>query len=462
MKTKKRISTILIILLTLISYLYTYNTNTSVEIQSISATLEPAAASQSIVPAPDFSVSAEGAVLIDSKTGKILYGKNENQKLYPASTTKIITAIIAIENCKPTDKITASYDAVMSLPSGYANAAIQPGETLTFQELLDMFLIHSANEIGTIFAEHIAGSVENFAILMNKKATEIGCKNTHFTNPSGIHDEQHYSTAYDMALIAKYCMKNTTFRNTVAKTSCTIEATEKYEKRYFKNTNDLINPSSDYYYEYAIGTKTGYTSQAKRCLIATSLKDNLELITVILGSQSSKPDTRYLDTINLFKYGFSNYTTKQIATKNTIVEKITIENATKETQDLSLLIKDNLISLTPSNLKLTDLDYSVKLNDTILAPISEGEVLGKITYTIEGIEYSSDLIANHSVEKFDLKTMLIQITLALFVLFILSKLVLPKKKSKKRKYKKGTSKNKKSKSKKRTNYKKSNDSIYKF
>jgi len=457
MKNQKRISIILIILLTLISYLYIYITKTSVEIQSVSAILEPATASTSTVPAPDFSVSAEGAVLIDSKTGKLLYGKNENKKLYPASTTKIITAIIAIENCKPGDKITASYDAVMSLPSGYANAAIQPGETLTFQELLDMFLIHSANEIGTIFAEHISGSVENFATLMNKKATEIGCTNTHFTNPSGIHDEQHYSTAYDMALIAKYCMKNTTFRNTVSKTSCTIEATDKYEKRYFRNTNDLINPSSDYYYEYAIGTKTGYTSQAKRCLIATSLKDNLELITVILGSQSSIPDTRYLDTINLFKYGFSNYTTKQIATQNTVVEKITIENATKETQDLSLLIKDNLIALTPSNLKLTDLDYSVKLNDTILAPIEEGEVLGEITYNIEGIEYSSDLIANHGVEEFDLKTILIQIALALFVLFVLSKLVLPKKKSKKRKKKKS-----KSKSKKRTNYKKSNDSIYKF
>ena len=449
MKNKKQIS-IILILLTLISCLYI--SKPTIEIQSCAATIEPAAAqANSTVPAPDFTVSAEGAVLIDSKTGKILYGKNENKKLYPASTTKIITAIIAIENCKLTDKITASYDAVMSLPSGYANAAIQPDETLTCKELLEMFLIHSANEIGTIFAEHISGSVENFATLMNQKASQIGCKNTHFTNPSGIHDEEHYSTPYDMALIAQYCMKNETFRNIVSMQTCTIEATDKYEKRFFRNTNDLLNKSSDYYYEYAIGTKTGYTSQAKRCLIATAKKDNLELITVVLGTQSSIPDTRYLDTINLFEYGFDNYTIKQIANKNTIVKDLIIENATKETENLSLLIKNDLTALIPSNLKLSNLDYSIKMNENISAPISDGETLGKITYTIEGLDYSSDLIANHSVEEFDLKKVLIQIAFAIFILFILFNIFLPKKKSKKR-----ISKNKKSTS------KKNNDSIYKF
>ena len=225
MKIKKQILIILILISTFISFIiYTnpsYATTTTDN-------------KSSSVPAPDFTLASEGAVLIDSATGKILYGKNENKKLYPASTTKILTAIIAIEHCKLNEKITASYDAVMSLPSDYSNAAIQPNETLEFKDLLDMFLIQSANEIGTIFAEHISGNVENFAVLMNKKATELGCKNSNFTNPSGIHDENHYSTAYDMALIAKYCMKNQTFRNTVAKPSCTIAATDKYEERYFR------------------------------------------------------------------------------------------------------------------------------------------------------------------------------------------------------------------------------------
>lgn len=400
-------------------------------------------------PEPNFTIHSEGAVLIDSKTGTILYGKNENEKLYPASTTKIITAIIAIENCKLTDKITASYNAVMSIPVGYSNAAIQPGETLTVQELLDMFLIQSANEIGYIFAEHISGNIENFATLMNQKAVSLGCKNTHFTNPSGIHDPEHYSTAYDMALIARYCMKNETFRNIVSKTSCTISATDKYQERYFKNTNDLINPSSKYYYEYAIGTKTGYTSQAKRCLIATSLKDNLELITVTLGAGPSIPDARYEDTINLFEYGYSNYKTQKIATSGTIAQEITIENATKDTKNLSLILKEDVSGIIPANSQLLDTNIVIQLNNSISAPIEEGATLGKITYTLGDFKYSTDLIASHSVEEFNYITMLWQIALALFVLLILANLFLPKKKSKKKKHK---------------NYKnkKSSDSIYKF
>lgn len=447
MKIKKQIIIILMIISVFI--------NTLIYTNPVQATNQTGSNTTvtSTSPTPDFTVSSAGAVMIESKTGKILYGKNENEKLYPASTTKILTAIIAIENCSPSDKITASYDSVMSLPSGYSNAAIQPGETLTFQELLEMFLIHSANEVGTIFAEHISGSVQNFATLMNQKAASLGCKNTHFTNPSGIHDVEHYSTPYDMALIAQYCMKNESFRNVVSKPSCTITATDKYEERYFRNTNDLLNSRSKYYYEYAIGTKTGYTTQAKRCLIATALKNELELITVILGDSPAMDDSRYRDTIKMFEYGFSNYKTQKIATKDTIIKEITIENATKETENLSLLIKNDLTALVPKNITSADLTPSIQINEVIEAPISEGDVLGKVTYNIEGIEYSSDLIANHNVEKFDIKTMLLQIAFALFILLILSKIFLPKKNNK--------NKNKKYGFKKRST-KRSNDSIYKF
>ena len=250
---------------------------------------------QSISSEPNLTLYSDAAILIDSATGKVLAEKNSNEKMYPASTTKILTAIIALENCKLEDKITASYDAVMSIPVGYSNAAIQPDETLSLEELLNLFLIHSANEVGMILAEHISGSVENFANLMNQKATEIGCKNTHFTNPSGIHNEEHYSTAYDMALIAQYCMKNETFRSIVSKPSCEVAATDKYEDRYFVNTNDLIRPSSQYYYEYAIGIKTGFTSQAKNCLIAASKKDNMVLLAMLYNNE----DKIYLPNNNI-------------------------------------------------------------------------------------------------------------------------------------------------------------------
>ena len=291
---------------------------------------------------------------------------------------------------------------------------------------------------------------------MNQKAASIGCKNTNFTNPSGIHDEQHYSTAYDMALIAQYCMKNETFRNVVSKPSCKIAATDKYEERYFRNTNDLLNKSTKYYYEHCIGIKTGYTKQAKRCLIAGASKNNLELIAVVLGAYSPSGDARYTDTINMFNYGFSNYKIQQIATKNTPIEEIVVENGTKETKNLSVLLKNDLIALMPKSMSLADVKRSIILNDLIEAPINQGDVLGKATYTIDGTVYSSDLIANHSVEAFDIKITLKQIVLALLAVFILSKILLPKKKkSKKRKYKKSNSKNRK------TN-KKQIDSIYKF
>lgn len=443
MKTKKRILIILMIISTFLSMIYTNPVQ---------------AKTRSSVAEPNFTIYSEGAVLMDSTTGQLLYGKNENKKLYPASTTKILTAIIAIENCKLTDKITASYDAVMSIPSGYSNAAIQVGETLTAQELLDMFLIHSANEIGNIFAEHISGSIDNFAKLMNQKATEIGCKNTHFTNPSGIHDTEHYSTAYDMALIARYCMKNQTFRNIVSKVTCTVEATDKYEKRFFRNTNDLIDPKSKYYYEYAIGMKTGFTSQAKNCLISASLKDGLELITVALGAEAASDGRsgRYVDTFNLFEYGYSNYKVQKIATKNSVIDEILIGNATKDTENLSLILKDDITGIIPTNVNVTNLNPSIQLSEIISAPIKQGDVLGKVTYNINGIDYSSDLIANNNVEELNINLMLCQIAFALFALFIFAKLIIPKKKSKKRKAKKKKSNYKKSGTKKRS------DSIYKF
>lgn len=457
MKIQKRKLSIIILINVFISILciYLYQPGIFYRLSSVNVYTDvtPAVLSPVNAEESNLKIYSTGAVLLESSTGKILYGKNESQKLYPASTTKILTAILAIENCNLTDKLTASNTAISSIPSGYSNAAIQPGETLSVEELLELFLIHSANEVGYIFAEQISGNVENFATLMNKKVTELGCKNTHFTNPSGLQDTNHYSTAYDMALIAKYCMENKTFRNIVSKTSCTVKATDKYQERYFKNTNDLINPSSKYYYEYAIGIKTGFTSQAKNCLISASKKGDLELIAVVLGAEATEDGKsgRYMDSINLFEYGFSNYKKQQIATENTVISEITVENATKESKTLSLLLKDSITALTTTNLDLNKLNYSVNLNENISAPIAEGDILGKITYNIDGITYSSDLIASHSVDEINNSLLIVQILLAIVVLLILIKLFfirkkrksLNKKNCKKRKYK---------------NY----DSIYKF
>ena len=437
----KKFTLLLIILIILIPPLY------SLKISHSKTVSTSAQITHLSVPEVDFPIYSQGAVLLEASTGKVLYGKNENGKLYPASTTKILTAIIAIENYKLTDKVTANNSAIMAIPSGYSNAAIQPGEALTVEELLQLFLIHSANEVGYIFAEDISGSIDNFANLMNKKATEIGCKNTHFTNPSGIHNVEHYSTAYDMALIAQYCMKNETFRNIVSMPSCTIDPTDKYEKRYFKNTNDLIDSKSKYYYENAIGIKTGFTTQAKNCLIAGSKKDNMELITVVLGAEATADGRsgRYVDTINLFDYGFANYKIQKINSANTEIQNLKVENATKETENLPILLKDDITALVPTSINISNLNYNVNINTNISAPIAEGDVIGKITYNIDGISYSSDLIAEHSVEKFNYYLLAVQIAVAIVVLLIVVKLIFFRKKKKKN-----------------NNYYKNYDSIYRF
>lgn len=453
MKTSKnRYIKVILVNIICISLIYAilvqvFNSKQSlIEKTSISAKISPVAISETDLAEEitdknaevDFPIYSEGAILMEASTGKVLCGKNEKEKLYPASTTKILTAIIAIEKCKLTDKITASREAVMSIPSGYSNAAIQPGEILTMQELLDLFLIHSANEVGYIFAEHISGNVENFAILMNQKAKEIGCENTHFTNPSGIHDEEHYSTPYDMAIITRYCMKNEIFRTSVAKTSCTIEATDKFEKRYYKNTNELINSKSKYYYENAIGVKTGFTSQAKNCLIAASKKDSMELITVALGAEATEDGRsgRYVDSINMFEYGFSNYKIQKIATENTTIQDIVVNKATKETRNVSLVLKNDIMAFTPNDIDVKNLKYSIDLKENIVAPIAQGDILGKITYNIDGVIYSEDLIANHNVEELNIPTVIIQIIIAIIIVFIIAKIFSIKKKSKNKKRKK--------------------------
>lgn len=370
----------------------------------------------------DFQIYSSGSVLIDAKTGKILLQKDMNKKLYPASTTKILTAILAIENLNLDSKLTASRSAVMAIPSGYSNAGIKAGESLSVSDLLEMFLIHSANEVGYIFAEEISGNIDNFANLMNKKASELGCTNTHFTNPSGIHDVNHYSTAYDMALIAKYCMQNETFRNIVNKKSCKFSATDLYpEERYFKNTNSLLDSSNRYYYEYAIGIKTGFTTQAKNCLIAGAKKDGIELIAVMLGAEATEngQSGRYVDAKNLFDYGFENYKIMDFLKKGSQIKNIEVKNATKETKKLNLIAKSSLSATFQTNFDISTLVPTIEIFENINAPIAKDTVLGKVSYNIDGIVYESDLIAENDVIKSNLLEIIFQVILAIIVLILI-------------------------------------------
>lgn len=358
---------------------------------------------QTVAPPTVFS---DAAILIDSSTGQILYSKNADTPKYPASTTKILTAILVLENCQLTDVATASRTAIMAIPSGYSNAAIQVGEEMTIEQLLEVLLVHSANEAGYVLAEHVAGSVENFSVMMNEKAKELGCTNSNFTNPSGVQDKNHYTTVNDLAIIARYCMKNQDFRRLVALKDCKIPPTNKYpEERVYSTTNDLLifNDNTDrpdnYYYESAIGIKTGYTSYAKNCLVSASLKNNIELICVVLGAtQTDKGlSARYMDTISLFEYGYSNFSISNIINKGTVIQKTKLENSAKNSSPLEICIAKDMPALLDNSLDKSTLEPQITLKENLSAPIMQGSVVGEISYTINGIEYKGDLIANNTV-----------------------------------------------------------------
>ena len=380
---------------------------------------------------------APSCLLMEEGSGKILYSKNANSVMYPASTTKIMTAILTIENCNLSDTTTVSHNAVFSIPYGYSTASLVEGEELTIEQLLNVLLIPSANDAAVVLAEHIAGSVESFSEMMNNKAAEIGCKNTHFVNPNGIHNENHYSTAYDLALIGKYAMQLSTFRSIVSKTYCSLPITNKYDKedRIFSTTNELLklNSSTSYYYQYATGAKTGYTDPAGHCIVATATKDNVSLIAVVLndGFTDENISQRPIDCKTLFEYGFNNYSMVSIANKGDVCHTINVINATSETASLDLLYSENLSILVPNGFDLSSVTPNIKLTQDLFAPISEGTILGNISYDIDGVNYSCNLVASHTVYSNNLIKTAMEIALLIIILLLFAKFLKFKNRTKK-------------------------------
>lgn len=369
------------------------------------------------------TVASSAAILVESRTGKILYEKNAYEKMYPASTTKVMTAILILENCDLNEMATVSHNAIYSLPSGYVNANLQKGEEISVKDLMYALMVKSANDAAIVLAEHLDGSVESFADRMNAKAAELDCQNTHFVNPNGIHNENHYSTAYDLYLMASYAMKNETFRKYVSTASYTLPSTNLYPAtdRVCVTTNDMIRPKSKYYDENVIGVKTGYTAEAKNCLIAASQKDGTELISVILhsGTNAEGLSERYVDTAALFDYGFENFAFSDVVEKNAIVKNIEIENGNKDTKSLNLVAKDTLSGYLAKDVDLESLSPEVNLNENLVAPIARGSVLGSATYSINGEKYTTELLASHDVEKkFDFRILILGIGIVLLLLGI--------------------------------------------
>lgn len=391
---------------------------------------------QSISFADEPNLNSEAAILVEVSTGRIIYEKNSTKQMFPASTTKVLTAILVIENCELDEIVTVRESALSNIPSGYVTCNLQVGEQLTVKDLLYALMIPSANDAAYVLAEYVAGSVEDFSVMMNNKARDLGCKTTHFVNPNGIHEDSHYSTAYDLYLIADYAMKNEFFRNLVAATEYTLPATEKYpsEDRILKTTNELLNENSrKYYYKNAIGIKTGYTSKAGNCLIGGASRDGLEFIAVVLngGTTNEGLNSRYVDSKKLFEYAYDNFTLTKIIEKGSVVQTLEIENGTKETKHLDLVIDETITVVNNKSIDMNSVIPEINLKETLEAPIAAGETIGTIKYKVDDIEYSAKLLAKTNVEKVDYSIYLI-LASAILLLIAFSMLKSSKKKTRKR------------------------------
>lgn len=354
-----------------------------------------------IIPANVFAVEVlcPTAILIEMETGKILYEKEAYKSVYPASTTKILTAILALENCKLDDEVTASYNAIMSVPWDGTTAAIQVGETWKVSQLIDAMMVCSANESANMLAEHIGGSVESFASMMNARAKEIGAKNTHFVNANGLHDKNHTTTVYDMAVIARYAMENFEyFRRSAKLEKFSLPTTSIYGSgdRNYINTNRMIIPSSSYYYEHCTGIKTGYTSKAFNCIVASAEKDGVELIAVVFGAQGAENRTKDIKT--LFEFGFEKLKSETFMPAGTIVKTLEIPGAPGGENVLNVTLAETVAHTIDASKETFDYEPQIEINPDLKAPINSGDVVGTIKYDIDGNVYTYDLLASANVE----------------------------------------------------------------
>jgi len=326
-------------------------------------------------------IIAESAVLIDATTGKILYEKDKDVLKEPASTTKMMTCILTLESF-PVNKV-LTIDAESPFTGG-SRIYIIEGEELTAGELLYALMLESANDTAVALAKAISGSVEEFAALMNKRARELGAKNPSYKNPHGLHQEGHLASAYDLAMVAFYAMKNPEFRELVSTYKYTIDPTNKQtEPRHLYNTNRLLYDEATKVpvkgvmtpakYEGATGIKTGFTPQAGGTLAASAKHGETELIAIVLASTDAG---RFGDCIALLDFGFENYYTYKAVDKSEAVQDVRVKMGSVKYAGAK--ISDDLYITLPREASLSLVSTKIVIDEDITAPISEGQKLGTV------------------------------------------------------------------------------------
>lgn len=357
---------------------------------------------------------AQSAILIEATTGEVLFEKNADQIMFPASTTKILTCYIALQMADlENDVVTISQNAVDLVPPTYATIPVSAGEQVPMDDLIAATLVRSGNEGANAIAEHMSGSIEGFADLMNQTAQMLGCSaDTHFTNPSGIHDENHYTTARDMAIIARAAMSNSRFREIVSSNTYEMAATEGeggHPKRTLVGGTYILSPENDYYYPDAIGVKTGFTNAAGYCFVGAAKRGGIELISVVFFSSRSG---RWRDTRKLMEYGFTQV--ESISPESLYAEEPRVIDVTgfslddpyhgqltlgiravDDSRDMTIVGNSEKIDLLRENFSSVS---AIRWTSDFRAPIQVGDVMGILTFYPEsGAAADYELVATRSI-----------------------------------------------------------------
>ncbi len=379
--------------------------------------------------------SCNSYLLADAVSGDILIANKPNERIYPASTTKIMTALLLLDKEKDLSKTVTVGNELDSLDKDASIMGLKKGEIISYKDLLYGLMLPSGGDSALTIATHIGGSIEGFAAMMNEKAAQLGMSGTHFVNPHGLHDENHYSTAADLAKLTVTALANSVFRTVVATPSYTTASTNKHPDGLpLENTNKLISTSSDdkkYNYAYAIGVKTGYTDPADGCLIAAAQKDGQLYIAVMMGDSTSGMNKRFTDSANFFDYGFTQKRIDLYA-KIKATQLSSVLPGDKDATKLTAVVRVTSIvrwldaavaNQLSDNASVLDVAYTI---NPVASPKPTGSnvVIGTVAYSYQGIELFSCDVVKTPVEKPGLneQTLLVSmilLSLAALILVIL-------------------------------------------
>ena len=365
----------------------------------------------------DLNLFCSYAVLLDANHGEILYDMGANQRAYPASITKVMTALLVMEaieygQLSPDTVVTVNQSAVENIPIEYVVGSFKPGETISIEELLYCMLLESDCDASNILAEAVDTTVEDFVAHMNRKAGELGCHGTHFTNTYGLHNENHYSTAYDLALIMQAALEYDLFRTVIKTPSHKVPATNLSGERFFYNKNALISNLyyEGYVYDKCIGGKTGTTDDAGRCLVAAAEDGDELLISVVLGSgpmqvpgDEKLKQGQFRESRRLLEYGFDNFHRVTITKDSEPVATVKV-TMSRQADEVNLKPQGSIVRTLPKSMDLDDIETKIRLfAEEVEAPVEAGAVMGAMTLSYNGEVYGTlDLVAVTSVERSDL------------------------------------------------------------